>query len=148
MPSPSGSFDVDFPGTVVDSGAQVCLLPEQLLRGFPTPTNCCNPLKSPVCVANADAIFVKGVVKGTISAVSNTGERLYYSGRIYIASGIKDCYISCDAMRDLRIINEHFPLPGYSDGPSCGLCAAAAKVDNSTCKCPRQTPPLAAPPFL
>ena len=48
---------------------------------------------------------------GTVSAVSNTGERLYHTGKIYIASGIRDCYISCDAMRDLRIINEHFPLP-------------------------------------
>ena len=63
---------------------------------------------------NADAISVKGVVNGMVSAVSNgivtavsnTGERLYHSGRIYIASGIKDCYISCDAMRNLRIINK------------------------------------------
>ena len=42
----------------------------------------------------ADDISVKGVVKGTIFVVSNTGKWLYHSGRIYIASGIKDCYIS------------------------------------------------------
>ena len=83
-------------------------------------------------MANADAISVKGVVDGTISAVSNMG-------RIYIASGIRDCYISCDTMRDLRINNEHFPLPGLS-----GLCVAAAKTDKTPCECPRRTPP----PFL
>ena len=69
-------------------------------------------------MANADAITVKGVVDRMISAVSNTGKRLYHSGRIHIASGIRDCYISCDAMRNLKIINEHFPLPGSSDGAS------------------------------
>ena len=110
----------------MDSGAQVCLLPEQALRGLPTPTNCCDPLKTPVWLANADKITFKGVVDGTISAVSNTGERLYHASRIYIASGIRDCYISCDAMRDLKIMNEHFPLHGSSDGPSCGLGVATA----------------------
>ena len=69
-------------------------------------------MQTPVRLANADAITIKGVVGSTVSAVSNTGKRLFHSGRIYLASGIKDCYISCDAMRDLRIINEHFPLPG------------------------------------
>ena len=76
MPSALGDFDIDVPGAVVDSGTQVCLLPEHALRGYPTPTNCCDPLTTPVCMANADAISVKGVVGGTISAVSNTGERL------------------------------------------------------------------------
>ena len=145
MPLASGPFDVDVPGAVVDSGAQVCLLPEQTLRGFLTPTNCCNPLKTPVRMANANTISIKGVVEGTISAVSNTGECLYHTGKIYVASGIKDCYISCDAMRDLRIINEHFPLPGSSDGPSCGLCVAAAKDDAPTCNCPRRSTPPPAP---
>ena len=148
MPSASGTFDIDIPGAVVDSGAQVCLLPEQALRGFPTPTNCCDPLKTPVRMANADAITVKRVVDGTISAVSNTGERLFHSGRIYIASGIRDCYISCDAMRDLKIINERFPLPGSGDSPSCGLCVAAAKTDETPCDCPRRTAPPTPPPFL
>ena len=51
-------------------------------------------------------------------------------------------------MRDLKIINEHFPLPGSSDGPSCGLCVAAVKADDSTCDCLWRAPPPAPPPFL
>ena len=61
----------------------------------------------PVRMANADVIEIKAVVDGIISAVSNTGKRLYHSGRIYIASGIRDCYISCNTMRNLCIINKH-----------------------------------------
>ena len=80
-------------------------------------------------MANADAIKIKAVVDGTTSAVSNTGARLYHSGRIFVASGIRNCYISCDAMRNLRIINKHFHLPGSSDAPSCSLCVAAARTD-------------------
>ena len=148
MPSASGPFDIDVPGAVVDSGAQVCLLPEYAVKGFPAPTNCCDPSKTPVRMANADTISVKGVVMGTVSAVSNTGERLYHTGKIYIASGIRDCYISCDAMRDLRIINEHFPLPGSGDPPSCGLCVAAAKADVPPCDCPPRTGPPPTPPAL
>merc|ERR1711905_70536 len=51
-------------------------------------------------------------------------------------------------MRDLRIINEHFPLPGSSDSPPCGLCVAAARTDDPLCDCPRRTGPPATPPFL
>ena len=82
MPSASGPFDVVVPGAVVDSGTQVCLLPEQALRGFPSPTNCCDPSKTSVCMANADTITIKGLVEGTISAMSNTNERLYHNGKI------------------------------------------------------------------
>ena len=99
-------------------------------------------------MANADTITIKGVVEGTVSAVSNTGERLYHTGKIYVASGIQDCYISCDAMRDLKIINKHFPLPGSSDRPLCGLCVAAPKADEHACDYPRRSGPPSAPPFL
>ena len=99
-------------------------------------------------MANADAIKIKAVVDGTISAISNTGERLNQSGRIYVASGIRNCYISCDAMRNLRIINEHFPLLGSSDGPSCSLCIAATMTDDNPCGCPRCKLPPPAPLHL
>ena len=48
MPLAMGYFDINIPGAVVNSGAQVCLLPEQALCGFLSPTNCCNPLQTPV----------------------------------------------------------------------------------------------------
>ena len=51
-------------------------------------------------------------------------------------------------MRDLRIIKEHFPLPGTSNAPLCGLCIAAARTDNIPCDCPCRVMPPPAPSHL
>ena len=130
MPSSCGGFNIDIPGAVVDSGAQVCLLQEQAIRDLPsrrhvaTLPQCQSAWPMPTRSRSRPS-------STAISALSNTSERLFHSGRIYIALGIRDCYISCDAMRNLRII-KHFPLLGLSNAPSCGLCVAAARTDKLT----------------
>ena len=54
---PTGRAPFCAAGAVVDSVAQVCLLPEYAFHGFPTPTNCCDPLNQFIeCVRKAPRV--------------------------------------------------------------------------------------------
>ena len=148
MPTSVGDVDIDVTGAVADSGSQVCLIPESALEAFPDPIECCDPSSVPVRMATSAAMSIVKVFQGRISATTGTGDRLSHEGRVYVARGISECYLSCDAMRSLRIIDEHFPTAGAAKASDCGLCVAASSTDASDCACRERTLPPEAPAAL
>ena len=138
IPTVEGPRDIAVNGAVADSGAQVCIMPAKLIRRLPSLCIAKNAAYAHLKGADNNDLDVIAVVDASLSALSNTGDRISTSVRLYIVEGVDECYISCNAMKGLRIIDEHFPQPGVK-AHDCRLCATTTA---STCRCiPRSLPP-------
>merc|ERR1711911_85538 len=71
-----------------------------------------NHSRTDVRGADDSPLDVVGVVDATVSAASPTGEHISTPARLYVVDNVTECYLSCDVLRGLRIVNEHFPEPG------------------------------------
>ena len=137
--SKEGPHEISVRGAVADSGAQVCILPVKYVNKLPPIPNCRNAHLAQLKGADNGELDVSGVVEATLSATTNTGEKISTPATLYIVDNVDECYISCAAMKGLRIIDEHFPSPGARKDHECRLCASTATSD---CKCtPRSMPP-------
>ena len=138
IPTVDGPRDIAVNGAVADSGAQVCIIPAKLTRRLPSLCIAKNAAYAHLKGADNNDLDVVAVVDASLSAISNTGDRITTTVRLYVVEGVDECYISCNAMKGLRIIDEHFPQPGIKDH-DCRLCATTT---SSTCRCiPRALPP-------
>ena len=138
IPTVDGPRDIAVNGAVADSGAQVCIVPAKLTRRLPSLCIAKNAAYAHLKGADNNDLDVVAVVDASLSAISNTGDRITTTVRLYVVEGVDECYISCNAMKGLRIIDEHFPQPGVKDH-DCRLCATTT---TSTCRCiPRSLPP-------
>ena len=130
--------DISVKGAVADSGAQVCIIPAHLVRRLPSLSVAKNVAYTHLKGADNNDLDVIAVVDASLSATSNTGDRITTPVRLFVVEGVDECYISCSAMKGLRIIDEHFPQPG-SKSHDCRLCATTT---TTTCRClPRTLPP-------
>ena len=112
MPSRSGPFDIKVMGAVADSGAQVSIFPSKMLQGNTPITFAPSPSKTDIRGADGSSLSVTGVVDSTVSATNQSGEIISSKVRFYVVNNVSECYLSCDAMRGLKIVNEHFPEAG------------------------------------
>ena len=121
LPAKKGPVTVKVAGAVADSGAQVSILPTRLLRNKGQITF--SPHAGNVDIRGADdsPLHIIGVVEAMVSASSPTGEHISTPARLFVVENVSECYLSCDVLRGLRIVNEHFPEPGSGDRHDCSL---------------------------
>ena len=131
IPSKSGPVTVRVSGAVADSGAQVSILPNRMLKNKSLVTFSPHKGRTDIRGADDSPLNVVGVVDATVSAASPTGEHISTAAKIYVVDNVSECYLSCDVLRGLRIVNEHFPEPGSGDRHDCSLCTVSA--DPSGC---------------
>ena len=142
MPSRSGPFDIKVMGAVADSGAQVSIFPSKMLQGNTPITFAPSPSKTDIRGADGSPLVVTGAVDSTVAATNQSGEIISTEVKFYMVENVSECYLSWDAMRGLRIVNEHFPEAGSGDRHDCSLCTLSADVQACTCT-PRTRPPPA-----
>ena len=140
LPSESGPFEVRVAGAVADSGAQVSIFPSRMLKGKTPITFAPSPSRTDIRGADGSSLEVSGAVDTTVSATNPSGELITAKVRFYVVNNVTECYLSCGAMRALRIVNEHFPEAGSSDRHDCSLCTLSAKTTGCECT-PRGRPP-------
>ena len=105
MPSQSGPFDIKVMGAVADSGAQVSIFPAKMLQGNTSITFAPSPSKTDICGADSSSLVVTGIVDSTVAANNQSGEIIFTKVRFYVVNNVSECYLSCDAMRGLKIVN-------------------------------------------
>ena len=88
------------------------IFPSKMLQGNTPITFAPSPSKTDIRGADGSALVVTGVVDSTVSATNQSGEIIATKVKFYVVNNVSECYLSCDAMRGLRIVNEHFPEAG------------------------------------
>ena len=68
--------------------------------------------KVDLSAANGAKMNVTGVVNAHINATSTSGEQFHTTTKVYVVSNVDECYLSCDVLRGLKIIDNDFPEAG------------------------------------
>ena len=132
FPTTQGSRDLRIKGAVADTGAQVNIFPEKLIRESGMQLFGVSRSRIPaVKSASGAKVNVSGVVKVHVLATSTSGEVVKATTEVYIAN-VADFYISYDTLRGLNIVDAHFPAPRSQH--ECGTCVVAAAA-SGVCAC-------------
>ena len=148
---------------IADTGAQsnVWGIKDFEEAGFNS--NNLQPTTLRIRAANANPMDIAGQFKGLFKGISPSGKAITCQSMVYVSSSVRGFYLSCSTMRDLSIIDKHFPVIGgcidtgtplNETNDSCNIndpCIVDASVralssgcehphaDLVTCGCPQRT---------
>ena len=97
---------------IADTGAQSNLwgYNEFIDKGFSR--NDLQPVTLRISAANNQSLNIVGAFCAKLEGKSPKGDHVICEAVIYVSDSVLSLYLSCDAMRDLAIINDSFPTVG------------------------------------
>ena len=110
--TPGGRKEFKVKNAVADSGAQITIVPANLLSQEGVAVTGLRRSHINLRAANSAKIDVQGVADATISVLSPSGERYSTTTTAYVVRNVDEVYLSLDAMVGLRIVDEQFPTAG------------------------------------
>ena len=110
--TPNGRKEFRVKDAVADSGAQITIIPANMLSNEGIAITGLRRSSIDLRAANNVKMDVLGVVDASISALSPSGERFSTATSAYVVKNVDEVFLSLEVMVGLRIIDRQFPTAG------------------------------------